>query len=58
MVGIWLVVLASFSIILIVVRESATPDCKENKEADAGSRLFLKAFFVRRVVVKLFIVGV
>ena len=32
------------------VRESATPDCKENKQADAGSRLFSKPFSVRRVV--------
>ena len=27
------------------------PDCKENKQADAGSGLFPKAFSVRRVVV-------
>ena len=33
------------------VWESATPDCKENKQDDAGSRLFSKAFSVRRVVV-------
>ena len=33
------------------VRESATPDSKENKQVDAGSRLFSKAFSVRRVVV-------
>ena len=44
-------------VVLNTVRESDTPDCKENKEAGAGSRLFLKAFSVRRVVVKLFIVG-
>ena len=31
------------------------PDCKENKQADAGSRLFSKAFSVRSVVVSLFI---
>ena len=28
-----------------------TPDSKENKQGDAGSRLFSKAFSVRRVVV-------
>ena len=39
-------------VVLNTVRESATPDSKENKQADAGSsRLFLKAFPVRRVVV-------
>ena len=38
-------------VVLNTVRESATPDCKENKQADAGSRLFSKAFSVRRVVV-------
>ena len=32
-------------------RESATLDSKENKQADAGSRLSSKAFSVRRVVV-------
>ena len=36
------------------VRESATPDRKENKQADAGGRLFSKAFSVRRVIVELF----
>ena len=35
----------------INVRESAMPDCKENKQAGAGCRLFSKAFFVRSVVV-------
>ena len=38
-------------VVLNTVRESATPGCKENKQADAGSRLFSKAFSVRRVVV-------
>ena len=40
------------SVVLNTVRESATPDSKENKQtqADAGSRLFSKAFSVRRVV--------
>ena len=38
-------------VVLNTVRESATPDCKENKQADAGRRLFSKAFSVRRVVV-------
>ena len=37
--------------VLNTVRESATPDCKENKQADAGNRLFSKAFSERRVVV-------
>ena len=37
-------------LVLNTVRESATPD-KENKETDAGSRLFSKAFSMRRVVV-------
>ena len=34
-------------VVLSTVRESATPDCKETKQADAGSRLFSKAFSVR-----------
>ena len=38
-------------VVLNTVRESATPDSKENMKADAGSRLFSKAFSVRRVVV-------
>ena len=38
-------------VVLNTVRESAMPDCKENKQADAGSRLFSKAFSVRSVVV-------
>ena len=38
-------------VVLNTVRESATRDCKENKQADAGSRLFSKAFSGRRVVV-------
>ena len=42
-------------VILNTVRESATPDSKEDKQADAGSFLFSKAFSVRRVVVQLFI---
>ena len=42
-------------VVLKTVRESATPDPTENKQADAGSRLFSKVFSVRRVVVKLFI---
>ena len=37
------------------VRESATPHSKENKQADAGTRLFSKVFSVRRVDVELFI---
>ena len=38
-------------IVLNTVRESATPDSKENIQADVGSRLFSNAFSVRRVVV-------
>ena len=38
-------------VILNTVRESATPDCKENEQTGASSRLFSKAFSVRRDVV-------
>ena len=38
-------------VVLNAVGESATPDSKENKQADAASRYFPKAFSVRRVVV-------
>ena len=38
-------------VVLNTVRESATPDYKENKQADAGSRLFPKTFSVLRGVV-------
>ena len=38
-------------VVLNTVGESATPDSKENKQADAGSRYFPKAFSVRRVAV-------
>ena len=38
-------------VVLNTVRESATPDCKENKQGDAGSVFFSKAISVRRVVV-------
>ena len=44
--GVWL---GCISVVPPTVRESATPDSKENKQADAGNRLFLKAFSVRRV---------
>ena len=40
-----------FPLIPTTVLESTTPDSKENNQADAGSRLFSKAFSVRRVVV-------
>ena len=50
-VGVWL---GCINVVPTTVRESAAPDSKENKQADAGSRLFSKAFSVRRVVVKLF----
>ena len=33
------------------VRESAMPDCKENKQGDADAGFILKAIYVRRVVV-------
>ena len=42
---------SSTAVVLNNVRESVMPDCKENKQADAGSRLFSKAFSVRSVVV-------
>ena len=51
-VGVWL---GCISVVLTIVRESATPDSKENNQADAGSHLFSKAFSVRRVVVELLI---
>ena len=41
-------------VVLNAVGESATPDSKENKQADAGSRYFPKAFSVRRVVMYFF----
>ena len=43
------------SVVHTIVRERTTPDSRENKQADAGSRLFSKAFSERRVVVELFI---
>ena len=46
-VGVWL---GCMSVVPTTVRESATPDSKENKQADASSRLFSKSFSVRRVV--------
>ena len=42
-------------VVLNTVRESTTPDCKENKQGDAGSGIFSKAISVRRLVVQLFI---
>ena len=47
--------LGYIGVVLNTVRESATPDSKENNQADAGSRRFSKTFSVRRVVVYLFI---
>ena len=32
-------------VVLNTVRESASPDCKENKQANAGSRLFFEGIF-------------
>ena len=47
--GVWL---GCISVVPTTVRESAPPDPKENKQADAGSRLFSKAVFVQSVVVE------
>ena len=47
-VSVWL---GCIGVVLNTVQESATPDSKENKQADAGSRLFSKTFSVRYVVV-------
>ena len=52
-VGVWLGRISVVPSIVVAIRESATPDCKENKEADAGS--LSKAFSVQRVVVRLFV---
>ena len=41
MVGVWL---GRISVVPITVRESATPDSKEDKQADASIRLFSKVF--------------
>ena len=46
------VLLGCINVVPTTVRESVTPDFKENKLADTGSRLFSKAFFLRRVVVE------
>ena len=51
-VGVWL---GCISVVSTTVRESAMPDSKKNKQADAGSRLFSKSFSARRVVLDLFI---
>ena len=51
-VGVWLGII---SVGPTTVRESATPHSKENKQADAGTRLFSTVFSVRRVVMELFI---
>ena len=48
------VLLGCISVVFITARESATPDSKDNKQADAGSRLFPKAFSLRRVIVESF----
>ena len=50
-VGVWL---GGFSFVFNSTRKSATPDSKENKQADAGSRPFSKAFSLWHVVVELF----
>ena len=51
--GVWLCCI-SVVFTTVAARESATPDSKENEQADAGSRLFSKALSLRRVVVELF----
>ena len=49
------VLLGCISVVFITARESATPGSKENKQTDAGIRLFFsKAFSLRRVVVEFF----
>ena len=50
-VGVWL---GGISVVFNNTRKSATPDSKENEQANAGSRLFSKAFSPWRVVVELF----
>ena len=50
-VGVWL---GFISAVFNNARKSTTPDSKENKQADAGTRLFSKAFSLWRVVVELF----
>ena len=48
---VWELAYCTGGVVLNTVRESATPDSKENKQDDADSRLYSKAFSVRRVVV-------
>ena len=50
-VGVWL---GGISGVFNNTRKSATPDSKENKQADAGSRLFSKVFSLWSAVVELF----
>ena len=51
---VWLVFGFVVSVVFTTALKSATPYySKENKQADAGSRLFSKAFSLRRVVVEL-----
>ena len=50
-VGVWL---GFISVVFNNTRKTATPDSKENKRADAGSRLFSKTFSLWRIVVELF----
>ena len=47
----WCLAYCTGGVVLYTVQESATPDSKENKQADAGKSSFPKAFSVRRVVV-------
>ena len=42
-------------VVLNTVRESATPDSKENKQADAGSRLFFEGIFC---AARYFVIGI
>ena len=50
-VGVWL---GCISVVPTTVRESATPDSKKDKQANAGSRFLPKTFSVRHAVVELF----
>ena len=40
----WCLAYCTGGVVLNTVRESATPDYKENKQADAGSRRFRRHF--------------
>ena len=48
-IGVWL---GYISVVPTTVRGSARPSSQENKQPDAGSRIFSKIFFARCVVVE------